>query len=77
MTVTLLEVVTTPIDDDFDDDLVHTICDECDRALCDGGVCTGVDHDVSPDDLLCVVCEDLEAALLEDDCPHCGHPPPT
>lgn len=70
--MTELLTVPAPVSDDFDDDLVHAVCDVCTRALCDGGECARL-GDVHPDDPMCVVCEDLEQTAP--DCQFCGSPP--
>lgn len=73
MTTTALApaIWTIPVHDDFDDDLVHTVCDDCERALCDGGLCFGLEEEISPDDVECAVCEDL-VAVVGETCPYCN-----
>ena len=66
--------VTTPTDGG-DDDLTHTICEDCASSYC-GKPWDGSDlmeWGEYPDD--CLVCEDLGAGC-PDFCPRCGSPTP-
>lgn len=70
---TLLEDLVDGGDGDWDDDLVHICCDQCEprMALC-GGELDDESLDSFGDDELCVVCLDL--AKSKPVCPTCGEP---
>lgn len=73
MTATLPGATPPPSITDDPDELLHTVCETCRAAYCDGGECDGLTDEVQPSDLLCTVCEDL--ATTSAACPHCGSPP--
>jgi hypothetical protein len=51
-----------------DDELAHVYCDCSEDVAYCGADLTGVEEGYDPDDLLCVVCDDM--AYLP--CPRCG-----
>lgn len=52
--------------DNDQDDMVHIVCNGCDRALC-GSRIKGIEY--PPDVVSCVVCSDMGESAT---CPHCG-----
>lgn len=69
MSTALMEETVTSHTDSGDDELTHLYCD-CDDAvaLCGGDISGNNRVEWMPDEILCVVCDDLDAL----DCSRCG-----
>lgn len=69
MSTALMEETVTSHTDDGSDDLTHLYC-PCneDIALCGGDIADNEYVDWQPDEILCVVCDDMDKW----DCVRCG-----